>query len=205
MTLHEGAGPVGVARLGVFGGTFDPPHVGHVVAASEARHQLGLDKVLMVVANRPWQKVGSRELTPAADRLAMAVAAVAGVSGVEVSSIEVDRGGPTYTIDTLTALADHHPATELVLILGADAAAGLEGWHRADEVRQRCRLAVLARAGAPATAPEGWEHDVVAMPRLDVSSTEVRRRVAEGRPIDGMVPPAVVRVLRERDLYAPPG
>ena len=134
-------------RLGLFGGTFDPPHVGHLAAAINARHDLGLDRVLLVVNNVPWQKLGSRVISPAEDRLAMVAAAVAGVEGLEASRIEVDAGGMSYTADTLSALADEDPTRELFVILGTDAAAGLVTWDRYDDVRQRATIVVVgARA-----------------------------------------------------------
>ena len=111
-------------RLGVFGGTFDPPHVGHLVTAVNVRHALSLDRVLLVVANVPWQKVGERTVSPAEDRLAMVEAAARGVAGLEVSRLEIDRGGPSYTADTLGHLHAAHPGVELFLIVGSDAAGG---------------------------------------------------------------------------------
>jgi len=99
----------GFRRLGILGGTFDPVHVGHLVAAVNARHELGLDQVLLVVANEPWQKVGNRPVTPAADRLALVEAAVEGVEGLESSGIEIERGGPSYTADTVAELEARWP------------------------------------------------------------------------------------------------
>ena len=201
--MSSGAGPT-PERVGVLGGTFDPIHVAHVVAAVTVRHALRLDRVLLVVAGDPWQKRGS-VVASAADRLAMTRAAVDGLTGIEVSALEVERTGPTYTIDTLRALtaADR----ELFLIVGSDVAAGLDSWHRAEEVRAAATLVVVSRehdGGAVEEAPvEGAPGTPlqVRIPRLDVSSSEVRRRVADGEPIDGLVPEAVVRVLRERHLY----
>lgn len=190
-------------RVGVFGGTFDPVHVGHLVAAVNVRHALGLEVVLLVVANRPWQKVGSREVSPAPDRLAVVQAAVGDVAGVEASGLELERGGVSYTADTLTALQAEDPAADLVLVIGADVAATLHTWDRVDEVRARCRLAIVNRPGAPAPAvPAGWRADVVEIPALEVSSTDLRARVADGRPLDYLVPAAAVREVRRRGLYA---
>jgi nicotinate-nucleotide adenylyltransferase len=141
----------------VFGGTFDPPHVGHLVAAVNVRHALGLDRVLLVVANVPWQKVGEREITPAEDRLAMVQAAAQGVAGIEASRIEVDRGGPSYTADTLAALREQHADPELFLIMGSDVAGGLMTWERVDEVRDGCTVVVVDRPGAEGEQPPaGW-------------------------------------------------
>jgi nicotinate-nucleotide adenylyltransferase len=192
-------------RLGVFGGTFDPPHVGHLVTAVNVRHDLGLDRILLVVANQPWQKA-DLVVSPAADRLAMVEAAVAGLDGVCASDIEIRRGGLTYTADTLAALHEDHPGADLYLVLGSDAAALLPTWERVDEVRRLATLAVVTRPGAEAARPpEGWEHRILEVPRLDVSSTDLRARVADGRPLDFLVTPPVVRVIRERRLYAPIG
>lgn len=188
-------------RLGVLGGTFDPVHVGHVAAGVSARHVLGLDKVLYVVANSPWQKA-DRAITPAADRLAMVEAAVEGIEGLQASGLEIDRGGTTFTVDTLHTLARTHPQAELFLIVGTDVADDLHTWERVDEVRKLATLAVVSRPGAPRTDLPGWRVAMVDMPLLDVSSTDLRRWVAEGRPVDGLVPPGAVRFLRDRGLYA---
>jgi nicotinate-nucleotide adenylyltransferase len=188
-------------RLGLFGGTFDPVHIGHLVAASEARHQLQLDRVLFVVAGDPWQKRGVVD-APAEARYEMVTAALGDSEGFEVSRIELDREGPTYTIDTVEALAS--PGRELFLIVGADAAAGLDGWKRADALRRAVTVAVVSRATdvAPVTLV-GWEVVHVSMPRIDVSSTELRERVALGVPVDFLVPAGAVRVIRARHLYTP--
>lgn len=193
------------ARIGVFGGTFDPPHVGHLVTAVNVRHALALDRVLLVVANVPWQKVGTRTISPAADRLAMVEAAVGDVAGLEASAVEIERGGPSYTADTLAALHGADPDAELFVVLGADAAAGLETWERVEEVRRRAELVVVERPGEPApVAPDGWRWTHVEVPRLEVSSTDLRDRVADGRPLDFLLPPAVISCIAERRLYGRP-
>jgi len=193
-----------MTALGVLGGTFDPIHVGHLVAAVNVRHALDLDLVLLVVANRPWQKEGTRPVTPAEDRLAVVRAAVGQVPGVEASDLEVVRSGISYTADTLAALQAAEPGAELVLVIGADVAATLDSWERLDEVRARCRLAVVNRPGAPPPrVPRGWRAEVVEIPALEVSSTDLRARVADGRPLDYLVPEAAVREIRRRGLYAP--
>jgi nicotinate-nucleotide adenylyltransferase len=186
-------------RLGILGGTFDPIHVAHLVAALDARHQLALDRVLLVVARDPWQKRG-RVVAPADVRYEMVTAAVAGVDGLEASRLELDRDGPTYTIDTVEAL--ERDARDLVLVAGTDVAAEVQTWHRADELRTRVTLAVVRRAGDPVVTPPGWTTAAVEMPRIDVSSTDVRARVARGAPIDFLVPAGAARVLRARGLYA---
>jgi len=190
-------------RIGVFGGTFDPLHVGHLVTAINVRFELRLDRMLLVPAGDPWQKA-HREVTPGEVRLAMVEAAVAGVEGLEACDIEVRRKGPSYTADTVAELRRDNPGAELFVVLGSDAAALLSTWERAEEVRDGAVLVVVTRPGAAAASPpEGWRHQVVVVPQLDMSSTEIRDRVVEGRPIDFLVTPPVQRVIRERGLYAP--
>lgn len=189
-------------RLGIFGGTFDPPHIGHLVTAVNVRHALELDRVLFVVNNMPWQKVGSRPISPVQDRWAMAEAAVAGAPGIEASRIEIDAGGPSYTADTLAALRAEAPDRELFVILGADAAAGLLTWERVDEVREAATIVVVERPGsAEPPALEGWRWERVEVPALEVSSTDLRDRVRDGRPLDYLVPPPVIQCIADRNLY----
>jgi nicotinate-nucleotide adenylyltransferase len=186
----------------VFGGTFDPPHVGHLVAALEVRHALGLDRVLLVVANEPWQKVGTRAISSPEDRLAMVAAATEGVEGLESSDLEIRRGGRSYTVDTLEELAAADPAGERFLVLGADAAGGLTTWERAEAVPGLATLVLVDRPGLPAPEPPaGWRFVRVEMPRLDVSSTDLRARVVDGRPLEFLTPVAVVSCIRDRRLY----
>jgi nicotinate-nucleotide adenylyltransferase len=188
--------------IGIFGGTFDPPHVGHVVAAATARHRLGLDRVLLTVANRPWQKVGTRAITSAADRLALVGALVEGVVGLEVSTIEFARGGDSYTADTVADVRRVHDGATAYVIVGSDAAAGLGSWKRADEVRDAATIVLVDRPGIESQPlPSGWTFVRVDIPRLDISSTDIRRRVEAGEPIDGLVPPGVRSVIAERGLY----
>ena len=140
-------------RLGLFGGTFDPPHVGHLVTAVNVRYELGLDRVLLEVANRPWQKEGSRDISPAEDRFALVAAAVHSVDGLEASRIEIERGGKSFTADTLAELSRRHPGAELFTIVGSDAAAGLLTWERFDEVVALSQLVVVERPGSQAELP----------------------------------------------------
>ncbi len=188
-------------RVGVFGGTFDPPHIGHLVTAADVRFRLDLDVVLMVVANEPWQKVGTRAVSPAEDRLAMVRAAVRDEPGVEASDLELRRGGASYTIDTLRELARTEPDAELFLVLGGDAAAGLDTWERPAEVAAACRIVVVDRPGSTSEVPEAFRVDRVDVPRLEVSSTELRARVREGRPTRHLLPDAVISLIAERGLY----
>jgi nicotinate-nucleotide adenylyltransferase len=188
-------------RIGVFGGTFDPPHVGHLVTAVNVRHALDLDVVLLMVANVPWQKEGSRSITPALDRLAMVEAAVVDVLGLEAGRMEIDSGGPSFTADTLAAIAERDPGAELFTIVGDDAAAGLTTWERYEEVVARSTMVVVDRPGEPVRLPGDihWIH--VEVPRLEVSSTDLRARFTDGRPLDYLITEAVLEVIEERKLY----
>lgn len=193
-------------RVGVFGGTFDPPHIGHLVAAQRALETLDLDEVLMVVANDPWQKSGDRHITPAATRLELVSAAVAGVSELTASSVEIDRGGPTYTVDTLETLRAADPDVELFLILGADAAARIPTWHRAGDLAALCTVVVVDRPGAAADGVIDAPMLHVEVPLLEVSSTDLRARAAAGRSIRFLVPDAVAELVDSHGLYrAGPG
>jgi nicotinate-nucleotide adenylyltransferase len=192
-------------RIGIFGGTFDPPHVGHLVTAVNVRHVVGLDRLLLVVNNVPWQKVGTRPISPAEDRLTMVQAAVEGVAGLEASRIEIDRGGLSYTADTLRTLLAGGPDRELFVVLGSDAAAGLHTWERVDEVRDLAELVLVDRPGSESSAPPpGWRCCRVEVPRLDVSSTELRARVVDGRPLAYLVPEPVVACIHRLRLYREP-
>lgn len=185
----------------MFGGTFDPPHVGHLVTAVNVRHSLQLDTVLLVVANVPWQKEGARLVSPAADRLALVEAAVDGVDGLEACDVELRRGGPSYTADTLLELAAAEPGVQLFTILGEDAAANLPTWERWEEVAERSTLVVVDRPGVRAPLPEGVGWVRVEVPHLEVSSTDLRARVADGRPLDYLLPPTVMAGIHARHLY----
>ena len=188
-------------KIGLFGGTFDPPHVGHLVTAVNVRHALLLDVVYLMVANEPWQKAGSRAITPAVDRLAMVQAAVAEVPGLEAGRAEIDHGGPSYTADTLAHLALHHPGSSLFTIVGDDAAAQFETWHRYHEVAAGSTLVVVDRPGEPVVLPGEFEWVHVEVPRLEVSSTDLRARCTDGRPLDYLVTEPVLDVIRELGLY----
>ena len=172
-------------RIGLFGGTFDPPQVGHVRAAVEGKNRAELDLVLWVVARDPWQKADEVR-TSAEDRFAMVRACVAALDGHEASRLELDRPGPSYTVDTLEALRADEPDAEIHLIVGQDVADTLDTWHRSEEVAEMCELLVIDRD------PE------------DVSSTEVRRRLAAGESVDELVPLPVIREISERGLYPRP-
>jgi nicotinate-nucleotide adenylyltransferase len=195
-------------RIGIFGGTFDPVHVGHLVAAVNAREALGLDQVLLVVANVPWQKIGDRTISDARDRLAMVEAAAASAEGVQASALEIERGGASYTADTLGDLRRRDPGAELFVIVGADVVSGLGTWERVDEVRRGATLVVVNRPGSEATAllaplqAAGWRVEAIEVPALEISSTDLRERARTGRPLDYLVPEGAIAVIRDRGLYA---
>lgn len=188
-------------RIGLFGGTFDPPHVGHLVTAVNVRHALNLDIVILMVANDPWQKSGARNVTTAQDRFAMVEAAVSVVDGVVAGRDEIDRGGPSYTADTLMALAEKHPGAELFTIVGDDAAAGLPSWTRVDQVAEYSQLVVVDRPGVAVELPKQFSWLRVESPRLEVSSTDLRSRFSDGRPLDYLVTEPVLHVIEQRGLY----
>ena len=188
-------------RIGLFGGTFDPPHVSHLVTAVNVRHALALDIVVLMVANFPWQKEGVRRLTPAEDRFALVSAAVADVEGLEAGRLEIDRGGPSYTADTLAALHERFGGAELFTIVGDDAAAGLTTWERYDEVVGLSTLVVVDRPGAPVTLPPEFDWRRVEVPRLEVSSTDLRARFEDGRPLAYLVTQPVLDEIARRGLY----
>ena len=188
--------------LGILGGTFDPPHIGHLAAAVEVRSALRLERVLLMVANDPWQKTGSRPLSGALDRLAMTRAAAQGIEGIEASDLEIARGGPTYSIDTLESLKESAPEQQLFLIVGSDAATNLHTWHRHEELQQLATLVIVERDGeGEARPPTGWSILRVSMTRLDVSSSDLRDRVRDGRPLSPLVVPGVIDEIEARGLY----
>jgi nicotinate-nucleotide adenylyltransferase len=198
-------------RIGIFGGTFDPPHVGHVAAACAVREALHLDRLLLVVANDPWQKSSTRAITPAEDRFALAQALAAEIPGAEASRVEIDRGGPSYTVATAEALVAEatkagRPPPEIYLVVGADLVPGLDTWERVNDLKEMVTLAVVSRPGPredeARLTPPGWRVQWVDGPAVDVSSSAVRAVLAHGGSVDGLVPATVVRCIRRRNLYA---
>ena len=198
-------------KIGIFGGTFDPPHNGHLALASAARDELGLDKVLWVPAADPPHKQG-REISPAADRLALVRAAIAGRPGFEVSRVDLDRPGPHFTADTLALLARRHPGAELVFVMGGDSLRDLPTWGRPHEIVAGATLAVLRRPGDRVDLPAleavlpGLTRKVqfIDEPPMGLSAHAIRERVRAGQPLDGLVPPKVARLIAQRGLYRQP-
>jgi nicotinate-nucleotide adenylyltransferase len=190
-------------RLGVMGGTFDPIHYGHLVTAEEALVQFALDAVVFVPTGRPWMKE-EREVSPAEDRYLMTVIATASNPKFHVSRVEVDREGPTYTVETLHALAAEHPDAELYFITGADAMLEILDWKEPDEVLSLAHFIAATRPGYDLTRFESRRHanvSLMAIPALAISSTDVRARVGGGRPIRYLVPEGVKSYVEKAGLY----
>ena len=197
-------------KLGVVGGTFDPIHIGHVAMAEAGADCAGLDRVLLIPASVPPHRTGAT--APAEDRLEMSRLAAAGHPRLEVSDVELRRPGPSYTVDTLIALAAERPDADLHLLLGWDAAREIGSWRSPEEVMRLARLVIVSRPGYPAPT----ERDLRAagidpartilcdVPTPDVESTEVRRRLHQpGRSLAGLLDPAVEEYVRHRHLYSP--
>ena len=199
-----------MAELGILGGTFNPPHIGHLVMAQEALHQLDLDRVVLMPVARPPHKEAQED--PGADvRLELARLAAAGDDRLDVSDLEIRRGGSSYTVDTLRALHDRVPEHALTFIVGGDMAYSLPSWREPGPILELARLAVAEReelrrehiAERLAPLDPGDRLVFFDMPRIDVSSSAIRERVAAGRPIRYLVPEAVAAAIRERGLYQP--
>ncbi len=195
------------SKLGVMGGTFDPVHIGHLIIAQEAQHRLALSRVLFIPAGQPWLKA-AQPITPAAHRLEMLRLAVAGPPGLGGAPLEVDRLGPTYTVDTVVEL--RRQAEEVYFILGQDSLMSLPRWREPARLVELCYLVVAPRPGVPPLdiallekSVPGVGKKVVLLPGplLDVSATEIRVRVARGEPIRYWVPDGVEAYIGEKELY----
>lgn len=201
--------PARPERLGILGGTFDPPHLGHLWLATMAADELGLSKVLFVPAAAPPHK-RRRSISHAADRVLMTRLAVANDPRLDVSLVELERDGPSYTIDTLVELRQRHPDVELVLIMAADSLAQVGTWRSPDQLLKLALWAVAPRPGTPlpprAELAKRWGRGAARIhllggPALDISASQIRRRVAAGRAIRYLVPRAVEELIVERRLY----
>jgi nicotinate-nucleotide adenylyltransferase len=197
-------------RLGLFGGTFDPPHYGHLLAAQEAASQLELERVLFVPARQNPLKHGE-SITPAEDRWEMVTRAIADNPLFEASRLDMDRPPPSYTVDLLRAL--HEPGCELIFLIGADVLPELGMWRRPTEILRLARLAAVNRPGSPppdldaleAALPGARERiDVVSIPGVAISARDMRERVRAGRSLRYLTPPAVERYIEARGLYRQP-
>ena len=185
--------------VGLFGGSFDPIHHGHLLVAQAAAEVLGLDEVRFVPAREQPFKVGEHAAA-AADRATMVERAIAGSPGMRLERLELDRAGPSYTVDTLRALRVREPDTSFVLLVGSDAAMGVPRWHEAPELSRLARIVAFGRAGATAGAlPPGI--GFITVPAVEISSTAVRERVRRGQSIRYWVPDAVAEFIAERGLY----
>ncbi|RCW45047.1 nicotinate-nucleotide adenylyltransferase [Halopolyspora algeriensis] len=191
-------------RIGVMGGTFDPIHHGHLVAASEVQAQFGMEQILFVPTGQPWQK-GHEYVSSAEDRYLMTVVATASNPRFSVSRVDVDRGGPTYTIDTLSDLHTQYPDADLYFITGADALEQILSWHRVDELFGLAHFIGVTRPGYPLDdrhLPQG-SVSLVEIPAMAISSTGCRERVAAGLPVWYLVPDGIVQYITKRGLYRP--
>ena len=197
--------------IGVPGGTFDPVHLGHLSVAGEVMDKLGLDRVIFVPAGQPWLKA-DRCVWPAAHRLEMVSLAIDGAPRFEVSAIDIDRPGPTYTVDTVSALRQElGTGVNLFFLLGSDALYELPRWKEPSRLFQMCRLAAFSRPGTELLPNLSWlekavpgvsQHIVfVEVSPVDISATQVRRQAALGASLQGLVPPAVERYILEHGLY----
>jgi nicotinate-nucleotide adenylyltransferase len=183
--------------------------MGHVAAARAVVQRLGLDRLLLVTANDPWQKSVRRAVSPAEDRWALTQALAVDTPGSEASRMEIDRGGPSYSVDTVEAVLAAERASgrdpEVYLVVGADLVPELESWHRHQDLKRLVTLAVVSRPGdVVRTAPPGWRAEWVEGPEVDISSSEVRDLLAAGASVEGLVPENVVRCIRRRGMYAGP-
>jgi nicotinate-nucleotide adenylyltransferase len=189
-------------RIGVMGGTFDPIHHGHLVAASEVADRFGLDEVVFVPTGQPWQKT-ERTVSPAEERYLMTVVATASNPRFSVSRVDLDRKGPTYTVDTLRDLRAAEPDAELFFITGADALGAILSWRKLDELFDLAHFVGVTRPGYALEddhLPDGAV-SLVEVPAMAISSTDCRRRVAQGRPVWYLVPDGVVQYIAKRGLY----
>jgi nicotinate-nucleotide adenylyltransferase len=193
-------------RIGIFGGTFDPPHVGHLIVAHDAAERLELDRLLLVVAGHPPHKPAERYSEPRV-RLEMLRAALEGDPMLAASDLELERAGPSYTVDTLRQVGRAHPNAELHLLIGADQWRELGSWKDPRELGRLATIAVMARAGEDPTRVDpgiGVACTAVPVTRIDLSSSEVRARVRAGRSIRHLVPSAVEEIIRAHGLYRAP-
>jgi len=199
-------------RIGIFGGTFDPIHLGHLVIAEQSREQAGLDQVWFVPSARPPNKL-DREITSFDKRAEMVQLAIAGNPAFELNEIEKDRPGPSFTADTLADLHRHHPQTEFHLILGSDCLPEFPSWHEPARIVSLAKLVVATRPGWPLCSAEDLRFSLrlprktplhlqlVQVPQVDFSSRDLRRRIAEGRSVRYFVPSAVLAYIQDKKLY----
>ncbi|WP_283957208.1 nicotinate-nucleotide adenylyltransferase [Kocuria sp. 2SI] len=193
----------GRTRLGVMGGTFDPIHHGHLVAASEVAAVFDLDEVVFVPTGQPWQKSGS-EVSDAEHRYLMTVVATAANPRFSVSRVDIDRHGPTYTVDTLRDLHELRPDSDLFFITGADVLSEILSWHGAEDIWDLAHFVGVTRPGHELSVPEGaGDVFLLEVPAMAISSTDCRARVRSGQPVWYLVPDGVVQYIGKYGLYRP--
>ncbi len=196
-------------NLGIFGGTFDPPHIGHLILAAEAQDQLGLECVLFLLTPNPPHKLG-QPVKPVEERLSMLQAALAGATGFQLSRVDIDRPPPHYAVDSMRLVREAHPGAHLTYLMGGDSLADLPLWHAAQEFVSACdAIGVMLRPGRVADLPAleatlpGITERVrfIQAPLLDISSSHLRERIAQGRPFRYYLPESVYQIIREKKLY----
>ena len=184
-------------KIGVLGGSFDPVHHGHLIAARTLREKLELDRVLLIPAGQqPFKRDGHG--ADAADRAKMVELAISSEVGLAMDRMEIERAGPSYTVETLAALKEKSPGAEITLLIGADAAVEFPAWRSAERVRELARVVVFSRAGA---ASPNVGLPVIEIPAVDISSTDIRARVRAGKSIRFLVPESVAEFIETRRLY----
>jgi nicotinate-nucleotide adenylyltransferase len=190
-------------RIGVFGGTFDPPHIGHLLLASDARDALSLDRLIFIPAGAQPFKVATPPIASPRDRLEMLRLAVADDASYTVDDAEISRNGLSYTVDTLEHLSKRYAGAELFLLLGEDSLAGFDQWREPRRIKELASLAAMRRAGGSAAGAKSMPSGVIEVStrRVDVSSTEIRKRLRAGQSIKGFVPESVERFIEARGLY----
>jgi nicotinate-nucleotide adenylyltransferase len=196
-------------RLGIFGGTFDPPHIGHLVLASEARHQLDLDLILWVLTLNPPHKQ-SQSITSLFHRLDMVRAAIGTNPNFKLSRVDIDRSPPHYAVDTLKLISKEYPYADLVYLMGSDSLENLDTWYKPKEFVKLCKIiGVMSRPGSifdsnklEMLIPE-MERKVrfIETPLLAISASQIRNRISKNRPFRYYLPPQVFRIIRDRNLY----
>ena len=186
-------------RIGLMGGTFDPIHIAHLVAASEVCQSLNLDQVLFIPAGNPWQKAGT-QISPGQTRLQLVDLAIASDGRFSSSDIELIRSGETYAIETVRQLLSDNPENQYVWIVGADALVGMPTWHNFDELKELIEIIAVNRNGVD-HADVDFEYTYVQIPEIDISATEIRARVKAGKEIKYLVPVEVERFIKESGLY----
>jgi nicotinate-nucleotide adenylyltransferase len=187
-------------RVGVLGGTFDPFHNGHLEVACAVRDSGLVDVVIVVPANDPWQKAC---VATADQRLEMVRRGIVGHHGIQLSDVDIRRGGPTYTVDTLADISSTHVGDDVTFIVGSDAAAGLPTWHRAEELRRSTSFIVVTRPGTrpPQLDVEGYDLNLLEIRPVDISSSAIRERVSKGLALTDLVPSAVAEYITDKGLY----